>query len=646
MFRKMTIGKRLILAFGMVLVLLCCVGWISFWCLYKLYRGVEVLQTNAKISTYAMQVRSDYANMRRFEKGVFINVNSMQKQEPYLTMWNKMHDDLTNTIVELNKYISLKEDKDIVASMPQILANYQFGFNETVELLHKGEYSDAQHANDAMDKFRWAANELENTGKLLATQTSQRSELSLQSVVDQLKRVVWIISITLLVVFVFSGILGVLFTRSITKPILQAVSIAEKVALGDLEQNIIVENERNEIGQLLSSMRNMIKSLKESAIIAEKIATGNLDVGVEQNSEVDSFKMSLKKMVKDLRSAVMSISNAAEQVSIGSSEVAYASEHSSNVNKDISSSVDKTSIAIHEINVNTQNIANKTQEQLSLAKEVSISSLELISSIDNITETSKKMLTISEQSKKDVLYGVEAVEKNIEGMAKINESLNYLAKTVNTLHDRTKNIGKIVDVIANLADQTNLLALNAAIEAARAGEHGLGFAVVAQEVRRLSDRCTNSTKEIADLIKGIEKEMTKAVKYMEQSTQIVNENTLLCNNAGAALKCIEKSAIEVYHFTFMVDKANNEQSEGWKGIADIFSKLNYLTEEINAAAFEQAIGVREIAESVEKIAVALNQSTMLSSSLANSGKQMALQSQVLQRVVNHFQFGVLTVERS
>lgn len=643
MFQKMTIGKRLILAFSLILMLLCGFGIISFWCLYKLYSGIEVLQMNAKISTYAMQVRIDYANMRRFEKGIFINVASEQKQEPYLIMWNKTHDDLINTFAELNRYLLLKEDKDTVVLMQQVMRNYQLGFNETLEQLRKGDYKDAEQANEAMDKFRWAANQLEVTGKQLALKTNQISELSLTNLAEQFKRVVWIILITLIIVFVAIGVLGILFTQSITRPIMQAVKVAQRVALGDLKQDIIVENKRNEIGQLLLSMSNMVESLKENAEIAEKIAAGNLDINVKQSSDVDTFRLSYKKMIKDLQNAVSFISKAANQVSVGSIEIANASEHSSKFNKSIANSVDTTSAAMHQISANTQNIAKKTQEQLALANEVTTNSLDLISSINSIAEISTKMLTISEQSKKDVIDGVEAVEKNIKGMDKINESLSYLAETINALYDRTKNIGKIVNVIANLADQTNLLALNAAIEAARAGEHGLGFSIVAEEVRRLSDQCTRSTKEISNLISGIEKEMTQAVTYMQRSTQIVGENTLLCNNAGIALKCIETSTIEGYKFIVTVNASNSEQNEAWRGIANIFTKLNYLTEEINAAAFEQAIGVREIANSMEKISVALNQSTKLSSHLVSSGKEMAIQSQVLQKVVSHFHFGELRV---
>ncbi|MBK7994565.1 MAG: MCP four helix bundle domain-containing protein [Blastocatellia bacterium] len=638
MFEKMTIAKRLILAFSVILILFCCVGGISFWCLYKLYKEVELLQTNAKISTYAMQVRSDYANMRRFEKGIFINVSSIEKQDPYLTIWNNTHKDLISTIVELNKYISSEEDKKIVTSMQQILTNYEYGFDETVDQLRKGKYQTAEQANDAMDKYRWAANGLESTGKQLAVKTGQRSTLSLQSLTNQLKYAVWITSVTLLGIVFFIGVFGVLFMQSITKPLLQAVEVAQKVALGDITQNIKTTNNSSEIGQLLLSMKNMVESLKENAIIAEQIALGNLNVKVKERSELDTFRKSFRKMVKDLQNAVISISKAADQVFVESSDLASASEHSSKVNRDISISVDTTSTAICQISVNTQNIAKKTEEQLSFANQISKSNVAMVSSINNITQACKEMLNISAQSKKDVLSSVETIDKNIKGIDKINESLSHLTQTVFNLQNKTNNISKMVDVIANVADQTNLLALNAAIEAARAGEYGLGFGVIAEEVRRLSDQCRNSTQEITDLIRDTKKEVNKAVKDLEKSSQIVNESTLSCNSARLELKCIEKSVIEVHKFTIVVDEANNKQTEIWNTIAEIFSKLNSLTEQINAATFEQAIGVREIAESVEKIAIVLNENTILSSRLAYSGKKMEEQSQILQKFLGHFYF--------
>lgn len=636
MFQKITIGKQLLLVFSAVLALLCFIGIISCWSFYKLYTKIETLQSNAKISDAAMQVRIDYANLRRFEKGIFINIDSIEKQEPYFLMWKKVDDNVKNTIFELKKSSLFKEDQEKALLMQKTLTNYESGVYETIERLRKEEFKDAQQANQAMDKYRWAANELETLGKTLATETHQRSTLSLQNLDQQLNHIVLTIFAALLIAFIISLTLGLLFTHSIRKPLLQVVNIAERVALGDIYQDIVIGKQPDEIARLLLSIRKMIESLKENAVIVENVALGNLAINVKENSDVDTFRISLKKMVSDLQNAAISIKNTADQISFESSQIEQASEYSSKVNKNISDSVHTTSAALQQINANTQNIARKTQEQLSLSNEVSTSGLEFLSSMDNITKTSKEMLIVSEQLEKDVINGVKVVEKNTEGIIKINNNLCNLEQTINVLHQRTKNVSMIVQVIANLADQTNLLALNAAIEAARAGEHGLGFTVVADEVRRLSDRCAHSTKEIAELITNIEKDMIKAVDCMQQSTKTANESASLCNSTNTALKRIKKSATEVNQFIFAVNKANNEQNGVWTSIVNTFTSVNYLTQEINAATVEQNIGVQEITREVERIVQVINQNSTLSSNLANNSKEMAIQSQNLQKIVRYF----------
>src|SRR6202020_3378697 len=113
------------------------------------------------------------------------------------------------------------------------------------------------------------------------------------------------------------------------------------------------------------------------------------------------------------------------------------------------------------------------------------------------------------------------------GLNRINATITSSGEIIGALGQRADDIGKIIEVIDDLAEQTNLLALNAAIEAARAGEHGLGFAVVAEEVRKLAEKSTQSTKEISELIQGIQKEAREAVDNMEKSTTMVQEGLLL-----------------------------------------------------------------------------------------------------------------------
>jgi methyl-accepting chemotaxis protein len=231
---------------------------------------------------------------------------------------------------------------------------------------------------------------------------------------------------------------------------------------------------------------------------------------------------------------------------------------------------------------------------------------------------------------------MSTMDKATEGLNRASQSIQSSAEIIDALGRRADDIGKIIEVIDDLAEQTNLLALNAAIEAARAGEHGLGFAVVAEEVRKLAEKSTQSTKEISDLIGGIQKEAREAVENMDKSTTMVQEGLLLNKDLSLALDKISDVVSEVYKFSQEIGAATTEQSNGSAQIAKATNRLTEITHEINSSVEEQASGAQAVVRAMERMREMVQQSTSSSTGLAATAEQMSNLSRALLESMGRF----------
>lgn len=260
----------------------------------------------------------------------------------------------------------------------------------------------------------------------------------------------------------------------------------------------------------------------------------------------------------------------------------------------VTEAVQATASASTQISSSTEEMAAGAQEQSSQATEVA-SAVEQMTK--TILETSKHTSMAAEASKNAgevARGGGKVVDETIRGMERISEVVRKSAETVQELGNSSNQIGEIIQVIDDIADQTNLLALNAAIEAARAGEQGRGFAVVADEVRKLAERTTKATKEIAAMIKKIQKDTVGAVESMQQGTEEVQKGKELARKAGTSLNEIITGAQKVVDIITQVAAASEEQSSTSEQISKSIESISSVTQ-------QSAGGVQQIAHAAEDL---------------------------------------------
>ncbi|CAG0973866.1 hypothetical protein RHDC4_01459, partial [Rhodocyclaceae bacterium] len=245
----------------------------------------------------------------------------------------------------------------------------------------------------------------------------------------------------------------------------------------------------------------------------------------------------------------------------------------------VSEAVSATASASSQISSSTEEMAAGAMEQTSQAGEVASAVEEMTKTIQENSRNASVAAETAKLARVRAEQGGKVVTETVDGMKRIAGVVHKSAETVRELGRSSDQIGEIIDVIDDIADQTNLLALNAAIEAARAGEQGRGFAVVADEVRKLAERTTKATKEIAGMIKKIQSDTSEAVQSMEEGTSEVERGIALADRAGSSLQEIVGVSQKVTDMVGQIAAASEEQSSASEQISKNVEAISKVTGE-------------------------------------------------------------------
>jgi methyl-accepting chemotaxis protein len=371
---------------------------------------------------------------------------------------------------------------------------------------------------------------------------------------------------------------------------------------------------RDEIGQTAQITNTLLARLH--AIIASyeraRMSLGDLVGQVRSVSDgVADSSAQLGTTAHQTGSAVDQVTTAIQNVAAGA--------------QDTSRGAQETNAAVTQLAHAINGIARGASEQAQQVQAANDTAIQMASGVNQVAATAEQVASASHETRKAAEHGGSAVRETTAAMAEIQQVVGQASDTVEELGKLGEKIGAVVETIDDIAEQTNLLALNAAIEAARAGEHGRGFAVVADEVRKLAERSSRETKQIADLIQQVQAGTKHAVTAMQAGAAKVEQGSQKAGLAGQALEAILTAVEHTVRQAREIATASHELAAGARRVTDAMTSISAIVEENTAATEQMSAQSGQVAQAIQSIAAVAEEQSASTEEVSASAEEMSVQ---------------------
>jgi len=615
---KLKIGSKIMAGYIIILILLAAVAVFAI-------DGMNSMETSySKIVDVNMPTMVAIGQLKSYELELrsLVRAYMLYGQDKYIQEVSNTDTKFKEELGNLKKLVQTDKSKEYISELENAHNSY-FAEATTVINYFKNGQRDKGMAHVAV-ALPYAKTFDEKAKEYIDFANATVGTWVKQAKDDSKKTKYISMTIALVATLIGSGI-GIFLTRSISRPVVGLTGAAAELAQGDLTVKVPLIKTGDELEQLGQAFLTMVNNLRD--------LIKNISLSSQQ-----------------VASTSQELSATAEEVAASTQQVAKSMEELSKGHLDQSESVNHSSILVEQLIQAIGQIAAGAQEQATNVTQTSEMIEQMARGVEDVANNTQQVARGAKMAADTAEEGGQAVEKTIAGMKQIKTTVFESAKRIKELGEQSQQIGEIIQVIDDIAEQTNLLALNAAIEAARAGEHGKGFAVVADEVRKLAERSGKATKEIATLINNIQKGTSVAVEAMEVGTREVETGAQLADNAGEALReiltTITQANDQIQSITAAIEQISASSAEVVKAVdnvAAITEENTAATEEMSASSTEVQLAISNIAAiaeqssaSVEEVSASTEEMNASTEEIASSAEALSRMAQELQEMVARF----------